>query len=79
MQVLAYQEELLEVLSLTGSQPETIQRISHIIEMLPITKAADLNISGGELIRSGILTPGPLLGRVLKKIEYAVVVGDYFK
>ncbi|MDP0486733.1 CCA tRNA nucleotidyltransferase [Leuconostoc mesenteroides] len=75
-QVLAYQEELLEVLSLTGSQPETIQRISHIIEMLPITKAADLNISGGELIRSGILTPGPLLGRVLKKIEYAVVVGD---
>ncbi|QEA59706.1 CCA tRNA nucleotidyltransferase [Leuconostoc koreense] len=75
-QILAYQKELLEVLLLTGSRPETIQRISHIIEMLPITKAADLNISGGELVRSGILAPGPVLGRVLKKIEYAVVVGD---
>ena len=75
-QVLAYQKELLEVLALTDSQPETIERISHIIEMLPITKAADIKISGGELIRSGILAPGPLLGRVLKKIEYAVVVGD---
>ncbi|GMA69149.1 CCA-adding enzyme [Leuconostoc litchii] len=75
-QAYDHHNTLLEVLRLTGRDLETIQRISHIIKMLPITKNAELNISGGQLIRDGVIKPGPLLGNLLKKIEYAVVIGE---
>lgn len=75
-QSLPYKKTLFELLTMLGVSNGTIGQIRHIIDMLPITNSSELAIQGGDLIREGVMTPGPKLGQCLKKIEYAVVNGD---
>ncbi|MCT4390100.1 CCA tRNA nucleotidyltransferase [Leuconostoc falkenbergense] len=75
-QALPYQKTLFELLTLLDVSNATIGQIRHIIDMLPITNSSELAIQGGDLIRGGVMMPGPKLGKCLKKIEYAVVNGE---
>lgn len=75
-QALPYQKTLFELLTLLDVSNATIGQIRHIIDMLPITNSSELAIQGGDLIREGVMMPGPKLGKCLKKIEYAVVNGE---
>lgn len=45
-------------------------------DRLPITDKRQLNITGGELIKQKILSPGPQLGKTLAELEKAVVLGQ---
>ncbi|MFD1124488.1 CCA tRNA nucleotidyltransferase [Lentilactobacillus raoultii] len=45
-------------------------------DRLPITDKRQLNITGGELIKQKILSPGPQLGKTLAELERAVVLGQ---
>lgn len=44
-------------------------------ERLPIKSNKDLAITGADLIKAGVMTPGPQLGKALKWVERAVVNG----
>ncbi|MCI1922928.1 MAG: CCA tRNA nucleotidyltransferase [Lentilactobacillus buchneri] len=44
-------------------------------DQLPITTKKQLNVTGGDLIKRGILNPGPKLGETLGALEKAVVLG----
>lgn len=72
--IYSYRNELVEVLRLMGTATETVENIVNILETLPIKKAADLAINGNDLLSSGMISPGPDVGRMLKKLEYAVVL-----
>lgn len=43
---------------------------------LAITDAHQLAINGGLLVKEGIVTPGPAMGKVLKRLLLAVVAGE---
>ncbi|MGY3742369.1 CCA tRNA nucleotidyltransferase [Leuconostoc inhae] len=73
-QVFAYRKILFEVLCLMQVSDETMQRITTIFANLPISKSADLAINGADLIRDGLVKPGPEMGRVLRIIEKSVVL-----
>ena len=73
-QVFAYREILFEVLCLMQVSDETMQRITTIFAKLPISKSADLAINGADLIRDGLVKPGPEMGRILRIIEKSVVL-----
>nr|WP_203629101.1 CCA tRNA nucleotidyltransferase [Lentilactobacillus fungorum] len=45
-------------------------------DQLPITNKKQLQITGGELIKAGILSPSPLLGQTLNYLEKAVVQAE---
>jgi tRNA nucleotidyltransferase (CCA-adding enzyme) len=66
-QALPYQKTLFELLTLLDISNATIGQIRHIIDMLPITNSSELAIQGGDLIREGVMMPGPKLGQCLKK------------
>ncbi|EEI18511.1 CCA tRNA nucleotidyltransferase [Lentilactobacillus hilgardii] len=44
-------------------------------DQLPITTKKQLNVTGGDLIKRGILNPGPKLGETLEALEKAVILG----
>ncbi|MHA8137916.1 CCA tRNA nucleotidyltransferase [Lactobacillaceae bacterium Scapto_B20] len=42
---------------------------------LPIKDGHELAINGGALIKAGLLTPGPSLGKVLNQLKHDVIIG----
>jgi len=74
-QVYAYRDILFEVLCLMRVPDETVQQINTIFATLPISKSADLAINGADLIMTGLVKPGPEMGRTLRMMEKAVVLG----
>jgi tRNA nucleotidyltransferase (CCA-adding enzyme) len=75
-QVYAYRDILFEVLCLMRVSDETVQQINTIFATLPISKSADLAINGADLIMTGLVKPGPEMGRTLRMMEKAVVLGQ---
>ncbi|MBZ6010971.1 CCA tRNA nucleotidyltransferase [Leuconostoc gelidum] len=75
-QVCAYRDILFEVLCLMRVSDETVQQINTIFATLPISKSADLAINGADLIMTGLVKPGPEMGRTLRMMEKAVVLGQ---
>ncbi|MEJ6400657.1 CCA tRNA nucleotidyltransferase [Nicoliella lavandulae] len=51
------------------------QEVLHAYSQLPIKDDHELAINGGVLIKSGVVNPGPDLGRVLKELKLAVING----
>lgn len=43
---------------------------------LVITNKRQLAIDGQQLIAAGVVKPGPKMGKILAKIEHAVVIGQ---
>lgn len=74
-QVYSYQEDLLEVLHLLQTPQKIIQSVKQVFDTLPISKASELAINGGDLQIENLVQPGPKMGRVLKIVENAVVSG----
>ncbi|GDZ83766.1 CCA-adding enzyme [Leuconostoc citreum] len=68
-----YQALLFEVLTLVGTPLATQQRVKQIFDALPITHNRDMCISGSDLLANNIVTPGPQMGRILTKLEHAVI------
>ncbi len=54
---------------------ESLPDLIKAYDNLPITSRKQLEITGGELIKQGILKPGPQLGKTLTDLEKAVVIG----
>ncbi|MBR2277266.1 CCA tRNA nucleotidyltransferase [Leuconostoc gasicomitatum] len=75
-QVYAYRDILLSVLYLMGVPDEKVQQIDTNFATLPISKSADMAINGADLIMTGLVKPGPEMGRTLKMMEKAVVLGQ---
>lgn len=68
-------ETLLAVLKILSFSPTLLRHIEELFFNLPIRSAKDLAVNGGQLIKDGLATPGPLLGKQLSAIELAVVEG----
>ncbi|CAK1227443.1 CCA tRNA nucleotidyltransferase [Fructobacillus fructosus] len=68
-------ETLLAALKILSFSPTLLRRIEELFFNLPIRSAKDLAVNGGQLIKAGLATPGPLLGKQLSAIELAVVEG----
>ncbi len=50
--------------------------LSFRYDHLPITDKKQLKVTGGDLIKAGVLKPGPALGKTLTYLEKAVVQGQ---
>ena len=50
-----------------------VQELLDHYQQLPIKNSKELAITGGDLIKKGLMTPGPDLGKTLKWVEKAVV------
>lgn len=74
--IYSYRKELLEVLQLIGTDTQTIENIAHLFKTLPIKQTSDLAINGNDLLSSGMISPGPEIGRMLKKLAHAVLLGE---
>ncbi|KAA8370970.1 CCA tRNA nucleotidyltransferase [Leuconostoc carnosum] len=74
--VYSYADVLLEILKITDVADKTIQHVRSILKMLPITQSSELAINGSDLIKLGIVQPGPRMGHALKAMEKAVVLSE---
>ncbi|CAH1852818.1 CCA tRNA nucleotidyltransferase [Convivina intestini] len=75
-QVEAYQEQLIEGMHSLGFTKDKIELVQQIFEQLPIRNARQMALSGQELMQSGVVKPGPEMGKLLQHLEKAVVTGE---
>ena len=46
-------------------------------DALPIKNKKEIAVNGGDLIKNGIVKPGPALGKILYAIETGIVNGEF--
>ncbi|UQS86569.1 CCA tRNA nucleotidyltransferase [Nicoliella spurrieriana] len=59
-------------LNISVDETKVMQRY----DQLPIKNVHELAINGGDLIKAGVLKPGPELGRILKQLQSVVINGE---
>lgn len=75
-QIYDYRDVLMHVLRLIRTDDAVIADVDAMFAALPIHHTRELRVAGGQLIAEQIVQPGPQMGRILKKIERAVVTGQ---
>ncbi|WP_251546727.1 CCA tRNA nucleotidyltransferase [Limosilactobacillus caecicola] len=66
-------QDALTIADFNGWQHTDLLRT---FDELPIKDSHELAINGGQLIKDGILKPGPMMGRVLKQLQQLVINGE---
>ncbi|MBS9334726.1 CCA tRNA nucleotidyltransferase [Fructobacillus sp. M1-13] len=69
-------DTFLAVIEMMGVDFSLIEDIKKRLNALSIRSGKDIVVNGGQLIQSGIATPGPGLGKLLHEIEQAIVCGE---
>ncbi|QEA51386.1 CCA tRNA nucleotidyltransferase [Leuconostoc lactis] len=75
-QIYDYRDVLMHVLRLIRTDDAVIADVDAMFAALPIHHTRELRVAGGQLIAEQIVQPGPQMGRILKQIERAVVIGQ---